>query len=194
MSLSCSSTAGGSGFSVAVDLLGQVVLEADVDFLGVRGALEQAGQHVEALVLGDLRERLVLGGGARLARDGRHKVFVGGADGGLAVVDDVEIARRRGIGHGCGFQHLGHILAVRPAAGSGAVGGRIGRGFGLRLARGGAGAQQAHRGNGHGADGGALQQVPSRNIGHGSSLVFPMGSSPAHLISILYINYYTPCD
>ena len=184
MSLSCSSTAGGSGvlgcgvrFPWPGRTRGRCGFSRRPRCTEIRRA-----KHVEALVLGDLRERLILGGGARLARDGRHKVFVGGADGGLAVVDDVEIARRRGIGHGCGFQHLGHILAVRPAAGSGAVGGRIGRGFGLRLARGGAGAQQAHRGNGHGADGGTLQQVPSRNIGHGSSLGFPMSSSPAHLI------------
>ena len=71
----------GGGLLVAGLHLGdERVLQADVDLLGGRGGLEQAGDLVVALLLGGLGESGVLRGSAGLAADGGLQVLERGAD------------------------------------------------------------------------------------------------------------------
>lgn len=83
----------GSGALVArLDLGDHAGLKADVDLLGGAGGLEQAGDLVEALLLGSSGASGVLGRRAGLATHGGLQVFEGGAHLGDGLGDHVEVA------------------------------------------------------------------------------------------------------
>ena len=142
-----------------VQLLHQLVLQLDVDLLGVRRAGEQARDMVVARLLGDLRPRGVLRGGARLALDGRLQVFERGSHGGGAFLNHVEVAGRGRVGHGLRVEH------VRSGAVGGSVGVRLRRGL-LLLGR--ASGHQAERADGCGPDSRVPHEASPGDIGHGN--------------------------
>ena len=84
---------GGGGTLVARLHLGDHAgLQADVDLFGGAGGLEQAGDLVEALLLGGHGAGGVLGGSAGLAADGGLQVLQSGAHLGNGLGNHVEVA------------------------------------------------------------------------------------------------------